>query len=249
MPRKQKTGLRTHCPKCGDLVITGNEGRHAAYCDEQLEVAFLATLTNKSITIPSHSNAEVTNNTNNSTLTNTVACLADPPTTNMSTSKNQGDGMSVYDSPKKRLRSSTRNLPSNFHDDQDNDPNEHFFPSGGSVQSDDMMDITDYKPGLFHELDDQTDRYLYQKQHLHPIARKYEHLVDHESAQSYYSNTTETGSLEYYACSHVVWTTQGWECSNPTGSCLFVVWCSTAQGITTLSSTHEVGNCDTNVNS
>ena len=89
--------MRTHCPKCGTLVITENEGRYAAYCDEGLEAAFLATLTNKSITIPSYSNAEVTNNTNNPTLTSTVACLADP-TTNMASIKNQGDGHSVVSS-------------------------------------------------------------------------------------------------------------------------------------------------------
>jgi endogenous inhibitor of DNA gyrase (YacG/DUF329 family) len=197
MTRKQKAGLQTHCPKCGDLVITGNEGRHAAYCDERLEVAFLATLTNKSITIPCHSNAVVTNKTNNNSLTDTVACLADP-TTNMFISKNQGDGISVFNSPKKRLRSSTKKLPSNVHNDQDNDPNEHFFPSGGSVQSDDMMDITDYKSGLFHEFADQTDRYLYQKQHHHPTVRNYEQLVHHESAQSYYSDTTEQEILHTY---------------------------------------------------
>jgi hypothetical protein len=133
------------------LVITGNEGRHAAYCDERLEVAFLATLTNKSITIPSHSNASVTNNTSNTSLTDTVACLADP-TTNMFISKNQGDGTSVFDSPKKRLRSSTKKIPSNVHNNQDNDPNDHFFPSGGSVQADDMMDITDYNQICFMNL-------------------------------------------------------------------------------------------------
>jgi hypothetical protein len=99
MPRKQKPGLRTHRPKCGDLVITGNQGRHAAYCDERLEQAFLATLTNKSITIPCNINAVVSTNTNIS--------LADP-ITNRFISKNQGDGTSVIDSPKKRLRSSTQ---------------------------------------------------------------------------------------------------------------------------------------------
>jgi hypothetical protein len=124
------------------LVITGNEGRHAAYCDERLEQAFLATLTNKSITIPCYSNAVVTNNTNISLAV---------PTANMLISNNQGDGLSVFDSPKKRLRSSTQKTISNVHNDQDNDPNEHYFPSGGSVQSDDMMDITDYKSDLFHE--------------------------------------------------------------------------------------------------
>jgi endogenous inhibitor of DNA gyrase (YacG/DUF329 family) len=97
MPQKQKAGMQTHCPNCGTLVTTGNEGRHAAYCDERLEVAFLATLTNKSITLPSSSNAEVTNNTNNCTHTNTVACWADP-TTNMAPSKIQGDGHSADNS-------------------------------------------------------------------------------------------------------------------------------------------------------
>jgi hypothetical protein len=174
---------------------TGNEGRHAAYCDAQLEVAFLATLTNKSITIPSHSNAEVTNNTNNSTLTNTVACLADP-TTNMSTSKNQGDGMSVDDSPKKRLRSSTRSQHITCNDDQDNDSNKHLFPSGGSVQSDNMMDITDYQPGMFHTDDNPTNRYIHQKQNQQLTERNCEQLVDHEAAQSYYQ-TPGTRNLEY----------------------------------------------------
>ena len=116
MPRKKKAGMQSHCPKCGTLVTTGNEGRHAARCDERLEVAFLATLTNKSITIPSTNNIQI------HTLSNTFVCLAEP-TTNMALSKIQGDGHSVDDSPKKRLRSSTRNLPSLFHNDQDNDPN------------------------------------------------------------------------------------------------------------------------------
>jgi hypothetical protein len=51
---------------------------------------------------------------------------------------------------------------------------------------------------LFHEFADQTDRYLYQKQYHHPTVRNYEQLVHHESAQSYYSDTTEQEVLNTY---------------------------------------------------
>jgi hypothetical protein len=61
-----------------------------------------------------------------------------------------------------------------------------------------MMDITDYKPCLFHEFDDQTDLYIYQKQHLHLTVRNNEQLDDHESAQSYYPDTTEQEVLNSY---------------------------------------------------
>jgi hypothetical protein len=54
------------------------------------------------------------------------------------------------------------------------------------------------EPGLFHEFADQTDRYLYHNQHLYPTVRQYEQLVHHESAQSYYSDTTEQEVLNTY---------------------------------------------------
>ena len=138
----------------------------------------------------------------------------------MASTKNQGDGHSADDSPKKCLRSSTRNQHFTCHDDQDDDPNEHFFPSEGSVHSDDMMDITDYKPGMCHKDDNPTNRYIHQKQNQHLTERNYEQLVDHEAAQSYYPDTPEQEILNtYYPVSKDVcwWSWCAW-CRSTTNS-------------------------------
>ena len=150
MPRKQKAGRRTNCELCGTEVTVGKKNRHASFCDRQIKTAaFLATLTNSCITIPSSSNAEVFNNSTKQLLTSTVPHLADP-TTYTAPSLFKGDGQQHADSPKKRLWSSSRIRDCTSHNELDDDQNEHYFPSGGSANSEDMMDITDYLPVFCH---------------------------------------------------------------------------------------------------
>jgi hypothetical protein len=150
MPRKKKAGLLTNCQLCGTQVTVGNENRHAAFCDRRIETAaFVSTLTNSCITIPSSSHADVTNYSDIAGRTSDTGSILFP-----------GDDHVHNESSKKRHRSSSRSRDHTSLKEPDVDHNLHLFPSGGSNNSDVMMDITNYLPDFCNDDNDPTSQYI-----------------------------------------------------------------------------------------